>query len=242
MPIHDWKRVEAGIFQHFHHSWIAEIHHALNGELLPPDYYAMAERQTAGFGPDVLSCPKASRFEEDSGNVLLAQPRQRPTAETVGEFYRRRKSTIVVRHVSDDRIVAVVDVISPANKDSRNAFRALIAKGCQLLEHRIHLMLLDLFLPTKRDPHGLHAALWDEIADEQFEPPTGKPLTVAAYECALTTKAYVQPLAVGDVLPDMPLFLEPDGCVHVPLEATYQAAFAQVPRRWRRILEAAPSA
>jgi hypothetical protein len=35
----------------------------------------------------------------------------------------------------------------------------------------------------------------------------------------------------------MPLFLEPGGHVLVPLEATYQAAFAAMPRRWRAVLE-----
>jgi hypothetical protein len=62
-------------------------------------------------------------------------------------------------------------------------------------------------------------------------------LTLVAYENGLTVRAYVVPLAVGDVLTDMPLFLEPRKAVEVPLEATYQAAFAKVPRRWRRVLE-----
>ena len=49
MPIHDWKRVKAGVFHDFHHSWIEEIKRALNNGLLPADYYAMAEQQAAGF-------------------------------------------------------------------------------------------------------------------------------------------------------------------------------------------------
>ena len=47
----------------------------------------------------------------------------------------------------------------------------------------------------------------------------------------------VRPVAVGEPLPEMPLFLEPNACVQVPLEATYQTAFAVMPRRWRRVLE-----
>jgi hypothetical protein len=35
----------------------------------------------------------------------------------------------------------------------------------------------------------------------------------------------------------MPLFLEPDGCIPVPLETTYQTAFALMPRRWQRVLD-----
>ena len=48
-------------------------------------------------------------------------------------------------------------------------------------------------------------------------------------------------VAVGQVLRDMPLFLSRDGIgyIEVPLEQTYQAAYAGVPRRYRTVLEAA---
>jgi hypothetical protein len=75
------------------------------------------------------------------------------------------------------------------------------------------------------------------VRDEPFELPADKPLTLAAYECELTTRAYIEPVAVGEVLPQMPLFLEPDGCVMVPLELTYQTAFDVLPARWRNVLE-----
>ena len=55
MPIHDWTRVGAGIFHHFHHEWISAISRALNAGLLPPDYYALAEQVAGGRGPDVLA-------------------------------------------------------------------------------------------------------------------------------------------------------------------------------------------
>src|SRR5713101_4969806 len=55
MPIHDWTRVEAGIFHAFHHEWISEIGRALNRGLLPAEYYALPEQIAAGFGPDVLT-------------------------------------------------------------------------------------------------------------------------------------------------------------------------------------------
>jgi hypothetical protein len=143
-----------------------------------------------------------------------------------------------VRHVSGDRIVAILDVVSPGNKASRQAFQALVAKACELLEHRIHLLILDPFPPTSRDPNGIHAAIWEAVKDEPFVLPKKKVLTLVAYECDLTTRAYIEPCAVGDLLPDMPLFVEPGSHVLVPLEITYQAAFASMPRRWRRVLEA----
>jgi hypothetical protein len=53
----------------------------------------------------------------------------------------------------------------------------------------------------------------------------------------VVTRAFIEPIGVGDLLPEMPLFLEPNGCVQVPLEATYQTAFAVMPRRWRDELQ-----
>src|SRR5438552_258544 len=126
MPVHDWTRVEAGIFHDFHHEWISTIRRALNDGLLPPEYYALAEQQAAGFGPAVLTLQSAQsqdNGEQDSrdhtsssGGLLLAAPKARFKAEYPHEFYRRKKSTITVRHVSRDHIVAVVEIIPPGNK------------------------------------------------------------------------------------------------------------------------------
>lgn len=87
------------------------------------------------------------------------------------------------------------------------------------------------------DPVGIHAAIWEEITGQDYDAPADKPLTLASYESALSVRAYVEPVAVGEALTDMPLFLEPGAHVLVPLELTYQSAFAAVPRRWRCVLE-----
>jgi hypothetical protein len=65
-------------------------------------------------------------------------------------------------------------------------------------------------------------------------------LALVAYECDLTTRAYLEAVAVGQPLPDMPLLLEPNGCVMVPLEATYEAAVTVLPRRWQAVLAPTP--
>lgn len=246
MPIHDWTRVEAGIFHDFHHAWIEEIKRALNRSVLPPDYYALAEQFAAGFGPDVLTLQgdrngeggdPAAPSPGSAGGVLLAAPKLEPIGETDMEFYRRKRNTVAVRHVSGDRIVAMVEVVSPGNKASRHPLRSFVEKTAELLQKGVHLLILDLFPPGRRDPQGLHAEIWEAIAGQEYTPPTGKPLTLAAYESSLAIRAYVVHAAVGDPLTDMPLFLEPGKAVEAPLERTYNAAFAEMPRRWRRVLE-----
>ena len=246
MPIHDWSRVPAGIFHHFHHSWIEEIQRSLNAGLLPADYYALAEQTAAGFGPDVLTLQGGRNGDDggpaappSSGNgVLLAPPKVRFTAETGTDFYRRKQNRVAVRHVSGDRVVAFVEVVSPGNKAGFNGLRAFVEKAAELsIDKGVHLLILDLLPPGPRDPNGIHGAIWEEVTDEKYAAPADKPLTLAAYESALTIRAYVEPVAVGDTLIDMPLFLEPGAHVLVPLEATYEAAWRAVPRRWQRVLE-----
>ncbi len=252
MPIHDWTRVGAGIFHALHHGWITEIARALNRGLLPDDYYALPEQHAAGFGPDVLTLQgsgddngtaDAHADEVPSsggGGVRLAAPKLRPVAESDMAFYRRKQKHVAVRHVSGDRIVAMVELVSPGNKAARNPLRAFVRKAAELLDNDVHLLIVDLFPPGRRDPDGLHGEIWQEIAGAEYAAPADKPLTLAAYETGLSVRAYVVHAAVGDALTDMPLFLEPGEAVTVPLEATYQASFAEVPRRWRRVLETPP--
>lgn len=45
MPVHDWTRVEDGIFHDFHHAWIEEIKRSLNAGLLPGDYFDAVPRR-----------------------------------------------------------------------------------------------------------------------------------------------------------------------------------------------------
>jgi hypothetical protein len=245
MPMHDWTLVPAGIFHAFHHRWISAISDTLNTGLLPREFYALPEQQAAGFGPDVLTLhdPSLGRGDESretaGPTTMLARPRTRFTAETDAEFYRRCKSSVVVRHVSGDRIVAMVEIVSPGNKASRHGFRAFVDKACELLEARIHLLILDPFPPGPRDPEGVHGAIWAEVEDEAFRLPDDEPLTLVAYACGLTTRAYIEPAAVGTALPDMPLFLEPEWFVPVPLEVTYQTAFNVLPLKWRTVLDPA---
>ncbi len=49
--------------------------------------------------------------------------------------------------------------------------------------------------------------------------------------------AYVEAVGVGDVLKDMPAYLDTDCYVLVPLEATYQATWASCPEDMRAAVE-----
>ena len=60
---------------------------------------------------------------------------------------------------------------------------------------------------------------------------------MVAYSAGIIKRAFAEFVVVNDELPEMPLFLEVESYVNVPLEATYQAAYRGVPRRWKSVLE-----
>lgn len=221
MPVHDWTRVSDGTFRHFHHAWIGEIADVLNDSLLPSGYYAMAEPFPAGSSP----------------GLALAKIELQPTGETDLAFYRRKQNAVAVRNATGDRVVAVVEIVSRGNKSAREPLEAFVKKAATLLEKGVHLLIIDLHPPRRRDPAGIHNEIWQAIAGEKYVPPPDKPLTLASYESGVGLGTYVVGVAVGDVLPDMPLFLQPGHGVYLPLEKTYNAAVAKVPQRWRRVLE-----
>ena len=62
-------------------------------------------------------------------------------------------------------------------------------------------------------------------------------MTLASYVAGEGVDVYLEHLAVGGRLPDMPLFLRPDRYVSVPLQATYDTAYRFMPAFWRNVLE-----
>lgn len=231
MPVHDWTRVRANRFHDFHQRWTIAISDALNAGLLPSGYFAMVEQVTGGPEPDVVALqltPPAGSSSSTGLAVDVAPPKTRIVTRSDAARYARKANRITVRH-PDGEVVAIIEVISPGNKDSRHAIRTFAAKAVQFLQAGIHLLIVDLFPPSRRNPQGIHKVIWDRIRDEPFELPPDKPMTLAAYAVGHDIVAYVEPVAVGDVLPDMPVFLMASHYVPCPLESTYQAAWRVFP-------------
>jgi uncharacterized protein DUF4058 len=241
MPIHNWTGVDANLFHDFHQTWTVNIRNALNGGLLPKGFAALVEQHSGGVVPDVIALQeeaKAGRPNETIGGTVVVdtQPRTRYMIRAQQELSAKRGNRITIRH-SLGRVVCVIEIVSPGNKSSRSALRSFVEKTIDFLKHGIHLLVVDLFPPSARDPRGIHKAIWDEIEDQPFALPADKPLTLAAYVADLVKTAYVEPVAVGDTLPDMPAYLDLDRYVPVPLEATYQATWASCPEAMREAVE-----
>ncbi len=192
MPVHDWTRVDAGIFHAFRYFWIYQISAALNRGLLPPAYYALSEQTAVG-----------------------------------------------IRRECNHQVVAMVEVVSPGDNNTQNGLNLFVRRARQALAAGIHLLLVDLFPPSASGPQGIHGAVWSKDCGEDFSLPADKSVTCVAYVSGPRTEAFIELLAVGETLPDMPLFLAPDAYISVPLEATYQSAWEDLPAFWRNVLTSA---
>src|SRR5262249_20756826 len=90
LPVHDWTRVDPAIFHDFHLAWVAALQQEFNGGLLPPGCYVLIEQHAGRSIAEILPLPGSP----------AALPSRR---------------TLAIRHVSGHRLVALVEVVSPAN-------------------------------------------------------------------------------------------------------------------------------
>lgn len=249
MPVHEWTRVTAGTFHDFHNAWITELRNVLNSGLLPEGYYALGEQRSGDASPDVLTLHAetappgwtSATASDDTGMIAVAEQPPKVTltleAATDAAFYIAKRRTLVIYHATGDRIVALIEILSPGNKHSQRTIGDFLDKVMAALRAGYHVMVIDLFPPGRCDPSGMHGAIWEDITSEPWQTLLDRPLTLASYCARIPITAYVEPVSVGRPLPDMPLFLTPDHYIYVPLEETYMAAWHGVPQRWRRVIE-----
>ncbi|MFO7908252.1 MAG: DUF4058 family protein [Planctomycetota bacterium] len=241
MTVHNWKRVNVGTFHAFHTAWITHLSEALNSGVLPPSYYALPEQHGGRLIADVLTLQTPASLPDttrDKGGVAVAEAPPRVSRKlSPPPTARIKRRTLAIRHVSGHQIIALIEIVSPANKDRFTHVNEFADKAEGALWRGVHVLLVDLLPPGPHDPAGIHGAIWERFDDEAYELPDRENLTLASYVAGPSPEAYVEHLSAGSPLAEMPLFLNADRYINVPLESTYQAAFQGLPRFWRDVLE-----
>jgi hypothetical protein len=241
MPVHDWTRVDAGTFHAFHTAWITHLSETLNGGLLPPNYYALPEQHGGRWIADVLTLQVPQPPAVADGGLAVAEnPPQVRRKVAISPTARGNRRTLTIRHVSGHRIIALVEIVSPANKDRAAHVAEFADKAEAALRQGIHLLVVDLFPPGPYDPQGMDAVIWQRFDEEPSLLPPNEPLTLASYVADSPPVAYLEHLAVGSPLAEMPLFLNPDRYINVPLESTYLDSYRGLPGFCRDLLEGRP--
>lgn len=242
--MHDWTRVDDGIFHGFHGLWIAALNNTLNDGLLPAGFYAYPEQHAGRYISDLIvlhAVPPSGvqPLPPSTGGLAVAEapPQVRHRSE-LSPSARARQRTLAIRHVSGHRLVAVVEIVSPANKDRWEHVDELAGKVDGLLSAGVHVLLVDPFPPGKHDPQGVDAVVREFYGAPEPSPSLRpeEPLTAVSYRAAPPIEVYLEHFGAGTKIPDMPLFFQADRYINVPLEVTYMSAFRGVPEVWKENL------
>lgn len=248
MPMHDWTIVSPGTYHGFHTAWITEIARALNNGILPESFYAESEQIAGQTGPDVLALEVESNSAISSITVDRVGGGVATVTETLpkvsimqtaseAEVYSERRNLLAIRHTSGDRLVAYIELMSSGNKSSRRMLERFLDKACSVIEQDVHLLIVDPYPPGTFDPQGIHGAIWNEIdPSSPFLFPDDRHLTAVSYHAVHPPVAFVEPMGVGLSLPVMPLFLDHQRYVNLPLESAYMQALPAVPKHYRNQL------
>lgn len=203
MPLHDHFHPPWSVqrpWEGFHGAWGTSIAYHLNGGLLPGEYYAMPLLQLGG------------RVEVDVGTFH----------ETVAETDSFEVQ--VFRNLGGPQLRAAIELVSPSNKDRPGSRRAFAAKCAGYLRKGVSVIVIDIVTERPADLHSEIMHALDDPGGPVWESPTR--LYAASYRCLFTTdpprlEAWPEVLSVGSPLPVLPLWLEADLSVPLPLEESY---------------------
>ena len=200
----------------------------------------IADVLTLHASPALEPARHLSELPPISGGIAVAEaPPRVGRRQTIEASALARARSIAIRHVSGHRLVALLEIISPANKDRPLNVESVAARAADALNSAVNLLIVDLLPPGPYDPQGMHAVIRQRLeqSDEPYDLPAAEPLTLASYAAGPRVEVYLEHLKAGSTLPPMPLFLRRDRYVNVPLEATYQEAYKGMPAFWRNVLE-----
>ena len=217
-------------WESFHSRWANSIADALN-RVLPRRFFAEVQLHLGSqVEADVAEFQRAADGEGESGNgpAVSLQTWAPPVAALVMPAIFPDDLEVQVRDERDDaRLVAVVELVSPRNKDRAESRRAFAAKCAAYLQRGIGLIVLDIVT-------GRQLNLHDELVQllqpgEGYTMPAGSSQYAVSYrplrhEGRNQIDVWPVPLAIGDTLPLLPLGLRGYQAVPLDLEATYEDA------------------
>jgi hypothetical protein len=123
------------------------------------------------------------------------------------------------------RLVAAIEIVSPANKDRPEHRRSFAGKCVGLLRERVSVVIVDLVTTRAQN---LYRELLEQIG--QSDPNVSlEPTPLYTVACRMTKRtdewvleAWAQSLELGWPLPRVPLWLADDLAVPLELEASYE--------------------
>lgn len=226
-PLHSWTTL--------HSRWAGILMDALSA-LLPASRYLVEVNVSVGphIEADIaeFELPPSVIAEEVNGSeggvALAVQPWAPPlAAQTVDLIFPDDIEVQVFDLRDGKRLVAVIELVSPGNKDRNEARQAFAAKCVAYLQRGIGLIVVDIVTSRRGN---LHHQVLDLLGQAEVSVlPAETDLYASAYRPAHRADKnqldlWPVALAVGQPLPLLPLALRSAFFVPVDLEATYMEA------------------
>jgi hypothetical protein len=210
-------------WESFHVAWASVIADSLNNDLLPEGYFA-EEHAHAGarIEIDVATFQDADR----NGGITTAVKTYAPPAPplTVPAAFPDEFEVRIYAEEGGARLVAAVELVSPANKDRDAHRRAFVSKCAGYLAQGISLIVIDVVTSRHAD---LHTAILSAIG--QPSEAVADRLFATAYRPIVRDEnelieIWPHALTLGKSLPTLPLALSAEVMVPIDLEETYSTA------------------
>jgi hypothetical protein len=222
-PTHRWES--------FHAYWASAIGEALN-RVLPHRYFAEVHVHLGNrVEADVAEFEQQREPDEGTNGPaggVAVQPWAPPVANhTLPAVFPDDIEVQVMDQRDDACLVAVVELISPGNKDRTDKQRAFAAKMAGYLQRGIGLVVADIVTSRGVNLHDEFVTVMSLDERFRFNPETN--LYATAYRPIRRKEinqidVWAIPLAVGRALPQLPLALRGAGVVPLDLETTYTEA------------------
>lgn len=228
MPLHDHFNPPLSLRRHWqgvHSAWASAIATNLN-EVLPPRYFAeptvdyggRMEIDIAAFDEE----PVAPRSVSGTATAVWA-----PSAPTlIQPLSIPKPDQFEVRVYNDEegpRLVAAVELVSPANKDRPATRRAFAVKCAALLTSGVSVSVVDAVTSRRESPHIELMGLLD-VANGGPPGLLAASYRVTENHAETELQVWMEPLTVGSPLPTLPLWITPDLALPLHLEASYLSA------------------
>jgi hypothetical protein len=206
----------------------------LNRQPLPPGYLAIPQVQFSTQAQvDVAAVHDAEEeLQAVAGNGAVATAvwaPPKPLLVVPADIANLDTIEIEVHNENEGyRLVAAIELVSPANKDRPSSRRAFAAKCAAYLQQDVSVVVVDVV--TERQ-ESLHAELMDLLElGEGPKAALSSELYAVAYRAlgpddgTPRLEIWSEPLQLGQPLPVLPLWIARNLAVPLDLEASYAAA------------------
>jgi hypothetical protein len=235
MPLRDHFRAPVSkhsSWEGFHGFWPAAMVNELARQL-PPEYVAEPRVHLGSFFEidvstyaDESASASAWRQPGSNGGVAATYAPPAPSLALDAEIPEQYEYEVLIYDVERERrLVAAVDIVSPANKDRPDSRQMFVAKCAALMQKGVCISIVDLVTIRRAN---LYAELLALIG--RADPGLGtEPSSIYAVTCRrrmVERKSRLEfwshPLVLGEPLPELPIWLTDSVAVSLNLESCYE--------------------